>query len=141
MERIGIVALAAALLLAMSVGMASAAPTNAKNYEEIELECEELGDITIGVAGLGEWAAAKVIGTQLTLVPRWFEFTATYFGPEGEDEGEVVFGPDREEKRNANVDDVCSFGGTFYLEDDPEGFPDGYYAFEGVVGVRVVGRR
>jgi hypothetical protein len=141
MQRIGIVALAAALLLTMSVGAASAAPTNARNYDEIDLECEGLGDITIGFASLGEWAAARVIGTQLTLVPRWFEFTAIYYGPDGESEGEVVFGPDREAKRNANVDDVCSFGGTFYLEDDPDGFPDGYYAFEGLVGVRVVGRR
>jgi hypothetical protein len=141
MERMGIVALAAVLLLTMSVGMASATPSNARNYDEIELECEELGAITIWSTSLGQWAAARVTGTQLTLIPGWFEFTAVYLGPDGQDDGEVVFGPEREAKRNAHVDDVCSFGGTFYLEDDPDGFPDGYYEFQGTVGVRVVGRR
>jgi hypothetical protein len=140
MKRMVLVALAAAMVLTMSVGMASAAPTNARNYDEIDLECEELGDITIWFTSVGEWAAAHVIGTQRTLIPRWFEFTAIYLGPEGEDEPEVVFGPDREAKRNARVDDVCSFGDTFYIEDDPEGFPDGWYEFQGAVGVRVVGR-
>jgi hypothetical protein len=141
MKRIGIVALAAVMLLTMSVGMAAAAPTNARNYDEIELECEGLGDITIFFTSVGEWAAARVMGTQLVLIPRWFEFTAIYLGPEGDDEGEVVIGPERESKRNTRVDDVCSFGGTFYIEDDPDGFPDGYYEFQGTVGVRVVGGR
>jgi hypothetical protein len=80
------------------------------------------------------------VGTQRTLIPRWFEFTAIYLGEDPEGEGEVVIDAEREEKRNAKVDDVCSFGGTFYLEDDPDGFPDGWYEFQGAVGVRVVGR-
>lgn len=140
MRRMVTVALATAMVLTMSVGMAAAAPTNARNYDEMDLECEGLGDITIGFTSMGEWAAAGVIGTRLTLIPRWFEFAAIYLGPDGEDEGEVVFGPEREAKRNAKVDDVCSFGDTFYIEDDPDGFPDGWYEFQGSVGVRVVGR-
>lgn len=141
MRKIVIVALAATMVLTMSVGMASAAPTNARNYEEVEVECEQLGPITIWFTSVGQWSAAHVLGRQITLLPRFFEFTAIYLGPDGEDEGEVVIGPDREAKRNANVDDVCSFGGTFYIEDDPDGFSDGWYEFRGTVGVRVVGRR
>jgi hypothetical protein len=106
----------------------------------MDLECEGLGTVTIGFTSMGQWAAAGVLGTRLTLIPRWFEFTAIYLGPDGEDDGEVVIGPDREAKRNARVDDVCSFGDTYYIEDDPDGFPDGWYEFQGTVAVRVVGR-
>jgi hypothetical protein len=139
MRRMVVVALAATMVLTMSVGMASAAPTNATNYEEMDVECDDLGEITIWFASMGQWSAAHVLGTQLTLLPRYFEFTAIYLGPDGDDEPEVVI-DDREAKRNGKVDDVCHFGDTFYLEDDPDGFPDGWYEFQGSVGVRVVGR-
>jgi hypothetical protein len=140
MRRLMVVALAATMVLTMSVGMASAAPTNARNYEEMDVECDELGQITIWFTSMGQWSAAHVLGTQRTLLPRWFEFTAIYLGPDGEGEGEVVIDAEREAKRNDRVDDVCHFGDRFYIEDDPDGFPDGWYEFQGSVGVRVVGR-
>jgi hypothetical protein len=140
MRKLVVVALAATMVLTMSVGMASAAPTNARNYEETEVECEQLGSITIWFTSMGQWSAAHVLGRQITLLPRSFEFTAIYLGPDGEGEGEVVIDAEREAKRNANVDDICHFGDLVYIENDPDGFPDGYYEFRGSVGVRVVGR-
>jgi hypothetical protein len=86
------------------------------------------------LTSLGNWGSAKVVGTQLTLIPRWFEFTATYI-----DTGEVVIDGERESKPNAQVDDVCSWTEEFYLEGDPY-FPDGWYRIDSAVGARVVGR-
>lgn len=112
MKKLVVVALAAAMVLTMSVGVASASPSTARNYEEIPAECQNLGLITIGIAGMGMWAAAKVVGTRQTLIPRWFDFEAVFFGEDGTGEPEVVFG-DSVTKRNARVDDVCTFGERF----------------------------
>jgi hypothetical protein len=135
MRKMMVVALAAAMVLTMSVGVATAAPTNARYYEEIELQCDHLGSVTVGIVNMGNWGTAKVVGSRQTFIPRWFEFSATHL-----DTGEVVIDGDREAKRNPAVDDVCRWGDTVYIEDDPDGFPDGWYEFEGAVGVRVVGR-
>jgi hypothetical protein len=134
-RRFTTIAVTAALLLTMNIGTASASPSNVRNYETLDLECDRLGDITVQIINLGNWGAAKVQGTRLTVIPRWFEFTATNL-----DTGETVIDGERVSQRNDTVDDVCRWSGEFYLERDPD-FVDGTYSFEGAVGVRVVGRR
>ncbi|HSJ28094.1 MAG TPA: hypothetical protein VLB67_07760 [Acidimicrobiia bacterium] len=122
----------AAMAMSMSVGVAAAAPTQAQNYWVIDASCGELGDITIEVTNLGNWGAAKIQGTQLTGIPRWFTFDVSY-------QGTVVFS-ERHEKRPADVDDICAYSWT---EEVPEGDPfleAGTYLLEGKVGVKIVGR-
>ena len=133
MRRIFIVSIVAAAALSVTAAGATAAPTNATNYEAIPATCEGLGAIVIEVTNIGQWGTGKVQGTTLTLVPRSFTFTGTNLAT-----NEVVF-EDHFEKRNDAVDDTCTF--TF-IEEIPEGdefLPPGTYEITGTVGVRVVG--
>lgn len=132
MRRTMVLLSATALAMSMSLGVASAAPTQAQNYWAIDASCDVLGDVTIEVTNLGNFGAAKIQGTHLTLIPRWFTFDVTF--PDS-----TVFS-ERHEKRPAAVDDVCAYSWT---EEVPEGDPfldAGTYLFEGEVGVKVVGR-
>jgi hypothetical protein len=131
MRRMMVMLSAAAMAMSMSIG-AAAAPTQAQNYWSIEATCDKLGAITIEVTSLGNWGAAKVQGTHLTLIPRWFTFDVTY-------QDTVVFS-ESHEKRPAGVDDICAYSWT---EEIPEGDPfleAGTYLLEAKVGVKVVGR-
>lgn len=132
MRRMMVMFSAAAVAMSMSIGVAAAAPTQAQNYWAVDATCDELGEITIEVTNLGNWGAAKIQGTHLTGVARWFTFDVSY-------EGTVVFS-ERHEKRPADVDDICAYSWT---EEIPEGDPTleaGTYLFEGRVGVKIVGR-
>jgi len=133
MRRMMVLLSAAAVAMSLSVGVASAAPTQAQNYYwAIDANCDELGNVTLEVTNLGNFGAAKIQGTHLTLIPRWFTFDVTF--PDS-----TVFS-ERHEKRPADVDDICRYSWT---EEVPEGDPfldAGTYLFEGEVGVKVVGR-
>lgn len=132
MRRMMVLLSAAAIAMSISVGAASAAPTQAQNYWAIDATCDELGEITIEVTNLGNWGAAKIQGTQLTAIPRWFTFDVTY-------QGQVVFS-ESHEKRPADIDDICRYSWT---EEVPEGDPfldPGTYLLEAEVGVKIVGR-
>jgi hypothetical protein len=133
MRRILTVVCAAMVALGMTAGPAAADRSQARNYEEIPATCEELGEIVIEVVNLGQWGTGKVQGTNQTLIPRTFRFTATNV-----DTGEVVF-DEQIAKRNARIDDTCSASFIEEVVDDPE-VPDGTYLIEFEVGVRVVGR-
>ena len=122
----------AAVALALTASPAAAAPSQARNYEEIPVTCEGLGEVVIEIVNLGNWGAAKVQGTQLTVIPRSFGFVATNV-----DTGEVVI-DEQTAKPNARVDDVCTASFIEVVEDDPEIEP-GTYLIELTVGVRVVG--
>jgi hypothetical protein len=133
MGRFLVVVCAAATALALMAGPAAADRTNARHYEAIPVTCDELGEVVIEVVNVGNWGTGKVQGTQLTLIPRFFDFAVF------DADDEVVFA-DRVAKRNPMVDDVCH--GTF-VEEVPEDDPfldPGVYRFEFSVGVRVVGR-
>lgn len=132
MRRTMVLLSATALAMSMSLGVAYAAPTQAQNYWAIDASCDVLGDVTIEVTNLGNLGAAKIQGTKLTGIPRWFTFDVSY-------RGQVVFS-ERHEKRPADVDDICRYSWT---EEVPEGDPfleAGTYLLEGTVGVKVVGR-
>jgi hypothetical protein len=133
MRRILTVVCAAMVALGMTAGPAAADRSQARNYEEIPATCEELGEIVIEVVNLGQWGTGKVQGTNQTLIPRTFRFTATNV-----DTGEVLF-DEQIAKRNARIDDTCSASFIEEVVDDPE-VPDGTYLIEFDVGVRVVGR-
>jgi hypothetical protein len=133
MRRTLIVSFVAAAALSVTAASATAAPTNATNYEAIPATCEALGEIVIEVTNIGHWGTGKVQGTGLTLIPRSFVFTGTNL-----DTNEVVF-EDSFAKRNDAVDDTCTF--TF-IEEVPEGdefLEPGTYEIRGTVGVKVVG--
>jgi hypothetical protein len=132
MRRILMGVCGAAVALALTAGPAAADRSQARNYEEIPVTCEGLGEVVVEVVNLGNWGTGKVQGTQLTLIPRTFTFTATNVAT-----GEVVF-DDQVAKRNANVDDVCTASFLEEVEDDPFLEP-GTYLVEFSVGVRVVG--
>lgn len=132
MRRMAILLSATAIALSISVGAAVAAPTQARNYWAIDATCDELGEVTIEVTNLGNWGAAKIQGTQITLIPRWFTFDVTY-------QDQVVFS-ESHEKRPTGVDDICEYSWT---EEVPEGDPfleQGTYLLEAKVAVKVVGR-
>lgn len=132
MKRTMVLLSATALAMSMSLGVASAAPTQAQNYWAIDASCDVLGDVTIEVTNLGNFGAAKIQGTKLTGIPRWFTFDVSY-------QGQVVFS-ERHEKRPADIDDICRYSWT---EEVPEGDPfleAGTYLLEGAVGVKIVGR-
>lgn len=132
MRRVLTVVCAVTVVLALAAGPAAADRSQAKNYEEIPVTCEGLGEIVIEVASLGQWGTGKVQGTQLTLIPRTFSFTLTDVAT-----GEVVFDEDVV-KQNADIDDFCTATFTEEIVDDPE-LPPGTYQIELGVGVRVVG--
>lgn len=122
----------AAVALGLMASPAVAAPSQARNYEEIPVTCEGLGEVVIEIVNLGNWGAAKIQGTQQTIIPRSFEFVATNV-----DTGEVVI-DEQIAKPNDRVDDVCTASFTEEVVDDPEIEP-GTYLIELTVGVRVVG--
>lgn len=132
MRRMMVLLMAAAMAMSTSLGAAAKSPTQAQNYWAIDATCDVLGDITIEVTNLGNWGAAKIQGTKLTGIPRWFTFDVSY-------QGTVVFS-ESHEKRPADVDDICRYSWT---EEVPEGdpfFEAGTYLLEGTVGVKIVGR-
>ncbi len=132
MRRMTVLLMAAAMAMSMGVGVAAAAPTQAQNYWTIDATCDVLGAVTIEVTNMGNFGAAKIQGTKLTGIPRWFTFDVSY-------QGQVVFS-ESHEKRPADVDDTCRYSWT---EEVPAGDPfleAGTYLLEGTVGVKVVGR-
>lgn len=132
MRRMMVLLMAAAMAMSMSLGAAAKSPTQAQNYWAIDATCDDLGEITIEVTNLGNWGAAKIQGTHLTGIARWFSFEVTF--PDS-----TVFS-ERHEKRPADVDDICRYSWTEVI---PEGDPflaAGSYLFEGAVGVKIVGR-
>jgi hypothetical protein len=136
MKRILLLTCVAAMALSLTAGPVAAAPTNAKNYEAFEAECDNAGSIVIEVVAMGQWSTGKVQGTKLTGIPRLFEFSATHL-----ETGTVVF-EESIQKRNAAVDDLCRI--TFVEtipEDNPDDLPGGDYRFDVTVGVKVVGPR
>lgn len=138
MRRILLLVFTAALTLSAAAGPAVAAPTNATNYQTFDLTCDGLGDITIEVVSRGHWGAAKVQGTQLTLVQAWATLTVT---PQGSDE--VVF-TEHHAKGNDDYDDICRQSWTEEIvEGDPNappGFPAGTYTLDHTTGVKIRGR-
>jgi hypothetical protein len=136
MKRTLLVACVTALALSLTAGSATAAlPSQAKHYWEIDAECDTIGVITLQVVNIG-WGAAEAKDTNLTLIPRWFEFKATHLDAE---DGPEVIVDDVVTKRPA-TNDVCRYSWVTAIEDDPYGFPDGTYLLEGAVGVKIVGR-
>jgi hypothetical protein len=132
MRKMMVLLMAAAMAMSLSLGAAAKAPTQAQNYWAIDATCDVLGEITVEVTNLGNWGAAKIQGTQLTAIPRWFSFDVTY-------QDQVVFS-ESHEKRPADVNDICAYSWT---EEIPEGDPfleAGTYLFEAEVGVKIVGR-
>ncbi len=134
MKRILLLACTAALTVSVAAGPAAAAPTRATNYETVDMTCGVLGSITIEVVSRGHWGAAKIQGTNTTLIQAWVEETVT-------DPNDDVH-EDRHAKGNEDIDDVCSFSWSELLgEDDlPPGFPEGTYDFDIETGVKVRGR-
>jgi hypothetical protein len=134
MRRTLLLACVAALTLSLTAGAAAAAPTKATNYETIELDCDGLGPITVEVVNRGHWGAAKVQGTNTTLIQAWAEETVTF-------DSEVV-DQHRHAKGNDTIDDTCRLSWSEELgEDDlPPGFPPGTYHFEIETGVKIRGR-
>jgi hypothetical protein len=134
MKKILLLACTAALTASVAVGPAAAAPTRATNYETVEATCDGLGDITVEVVNRGHWGAAKIQGTNATLIQAWVNETVSY-------DGEVVH-EERHAKGNDRIDDICSRSWSEELgEDDlPPGFPAGTYHFEIETGVKVRGR-
>jgi len=130
MRRLILLVCAAALALSMSAGTALAAPTDATNYWAIDATCDVLGEITIEVVNLGNWGAAKVQGTQTTLIPRWFTFDVIF-------QGDIVFSEGH--AKTSTVDDVCRYSWTEVIPEDDPPFEAGTYLFEAEVGVKVVG--
>jgi hypothetical protein len=105
-----------------------------RDDQTLDLACDGLGDITIEVVNRGHWGAAKVQGTNTTLIQAWSEETVTY-------DGSVVH-QDSHAKGNDTIDDICRFSWSQeFAEDDlPPGFPAGTYHFEIETGVKVRGR-
>jgi hypothetical protein len=134
MKKILLLACTAVLTASFVAGPAAAAPTRATNYQTVAMSCDGLGDITIEVVNRGHWGAAKVQGTNTTLIQAWVNETVIY-------DDEVVH-QDSHAKGNDAIDDVCSFSWSEELgEDDlPPGFPEGTYLFEIETGVKVRGR-
>jgi hypothetical protein len=134
MRRILMVVCAVVMAVALTAGPAAADRTQAKNYEEIPATCEGLGDAVIEVVNLGNWGTGKVQGTNLTLIPRTFDFTVTDLSTD-----ELVFA-ESVTKRNAKVDDLCTFSFVEEVSEGDPSFPPGTFLIEVQVGVRVVGR-
>jgi hypothetical protein len=138
MKRIILLVCTAALALSVTTGPAAAAPTQAKNYQTYDLACDGLGNITIEVVNRGHWGAAKVQGTQLTLIQSWATLTVT---PEGSD---TVVYEEAHAKGNDDIDDICRRSWTQeVVEGDPDappGFPAGTYLLQAETGVKHVGR-
>lgn len=136
MRRILPLASVTALALSMGVGTAAAAPTQARNYQEVELSCDGLGDITIAVVNRGHWGAAKtrIEGTPTTVIQAWAHETVSF-------EGTVVH-TDTHAKGNDAIDDVCRFSWSETLTEEalPPGMPEGEYHFEVETGVKLRGR-
>lgn len=138
MKRMLLLVCVAGLALSVTAGAASATPSNAANYETYDVTCDGLGDITIETTSRGHWAAAKVLGTNLTLVQSWAILTVTPIGSDT-----AVF-EESHSKGNAEIDDTCRRSwAEEVVEGDPEappGFPAGTYLLELETGVKVRGR-
>jgi hypothetical protein len=134
MKRILVLACTAALTAAVAAGPAAAAPTRATNYQTVEMTCDGLGDTTVEVVNRGHWGAAKIQGTNTTLIQAWASETVSY-------DDEVVH-RDTHAKGNDHIDDICRFSWSQELGADelPPGFPEGSYLFEIETGVKVRGR-
>lgn len=134
MKKILLLACTAALTASVAAGPAAAAPTQATNYQAVEMTCDGLGDVTIEVVNRGHWGAAKIQGTNTTMIQAWANETVIY-------DDEVVH-QDSHAKGNDDIDDVCSFSWSEHIgqADLPPGFPEGTYHFEVETGVKVRGR-
>lgn len=121
MKRLILVVSAAALALAMTAGAATAAPTDATNYWEIDATCDGLGDVALEVVNRGRWGAGKIQGTKLTGIPRWFAATVTI--------GDTVVFEEGNAKQPTDADDICRYS-----------FVDGPALIDVEVGMKVVGR-
>ncbi len=134
MKRLLLLTCTAALMASVAAGPAVAAPTRATNYETVAMTCDVLGGITIEVVSRGHWGAAKIQGTNTTLIQAWVEETVT-------DPNDGVH-QDSHAKGNDAIDDVCRFSWSEELgEDDlPPGFEPGIYDFDIETGVKVRGR-
>lgn len=96
----------------MSVGMASAAPTNAPNAEIGELACDNGESYTVVVNGNGTFTPGHIIeGDGNNLIPVAFTFEAT------DGDGNVLFSDSisKRGKMKGLAGDliVCTFGGVF----------------------------
>jgi len=96
----------------MSVGMASAAPTNAPNAETFELACDNGESYTVVVNGNGPFSPGHIIsGAGGNLIPVTLIFEAT------DADGTVIFSESfaKPGKMKGLTGDLitCTFGGIF----------------------------
>jgi hypothetical protein len=116
MRRVLIVMCSAAMVLAMLAGPVTAAPTQARNYEEIPAVCDVMGPIVIEVVNLGNWGTGKVQGTQTTLIPRAFDFTVTNIT---DPDNTFVVEEDVVRKRANDATDACDISFVEEIVGDP----------------------
>jgi hypothetical protein len=95
-------------------------------------QCDGLGEVVVEVVKRGNWGTAKVQGSQITLIPRWFAFTVT-------ESGTVLF-TESHAKRPADIDTVCRYAFDVVVPEDDPDFPAGTYRFDAEVGAKVRGR-
>lgn len=117
--RIGTLLVSLICLAVLSVGVASAAPTNAPNAEIVPLECDNGASFSVVVNGNGTFTPGHIIdGDGNVLIPVAFTFEAL------DENGNVIFSDSiaKEGKQKGLADDLitCTFGGTF--EEDGETF-------------------
>ena len=99
-------------LALLSVGLASAAPSNAPNAETFPLECDNGESYTLVVNGNGTFTPGHIIeGNGNNLIPVAFTFEAT------DGDGNILFSDSisKQGKMKGLKGDliVCTFGGTF----------------------------
>ena len=115
----------AALALAVAATFAVAAPvaTAAPSGEEFELECDELGELTVVInPGQGIWTPAFVVGSTQRLVPYAFDATVDDIEIDGEP---IEIVDAKNPPRNGRT-----VGCTF-----EQGFPIGPFTISGTVSV------